>query len=280
MSTNKHPTGLYVLFFTEMWERFGFYLMLAIFTLYLTEHKHLSTEKATEIYGNYMGLVYLSPLFGGALADRVIGYRKAVLGGALLLGIGYLLLSLIDQPLFYVSMACLIIGNGLFKPNISTLLGNMYNAPELRDRKDSAYNIFYMGINIGAFVCNFVAAYLRNNYGWGHAFAAAGVGMAIGVVIFVAGMKQVAHADVWKYDVYYHDGNLTVHAELPASAAGRWVVDEEAVPFVNRFKGASSVLPEDGGWKVACAKRCASEARDSPLPTVSSTNCSVASATP
>src|SRR5437868_7897569 len=116
--TGKHPKGLYVLFLTEMWERFGYYLMMAIFTLYLKEQLQMSTEAATSLYGTYIAPVYLSPLFGGVLADRVFGYRRSVMAGALLLAIGYGLLALDDPRTFYISLGVMILGNGLFKPNI------------------------------------------------------------------------------------------------------------------------------------------------------------------
>ncbi|HNO67924.1 MAG TPA: MFS transporter, partial [Pseudomonadota bacterium] len=119
---SKHPRGLYVLFFTEMWERFGFYLMLALFTLYLTEHYKMSEAEASNIYGWYMFFVYLTPFFGGVLADRVMGYTRAILMGAALLGAGYLVFSIQNQTAFYGALFLLIIGNGLFKPNISTLV--------------------------------------------------------------------------------------------------------------------------------------------------------------
>ena len=108
---------------------------------------------------------------------------------------GYFLLSVHSIETFYAALALIILGNGFFKPNISTLVGNLYNTDALKNKKDSGFNIFYMGINVGAFICNFVAAYMRINYGWGHAFAAAGVGMLIGVVIFLIGMPHIKHVD-------------------------------------------------------------------------------------
>src|SRR5258706_12198426 len=112
------------------------------------------------------------------------------------MALGFFLIAIYGSAaLLYLSIACVIVGNGFFKPNISTLLGNVYNKEELKPKKDAAYNIFYMGINIGAFACNFVAAYLRNNYGWGYAFGAAGVGMIIGIVWFLVGMRHISHAD-------------------------------------------------------------------------------------
>lgn len=202
-SSGKHPKGLYVLFFTEMWERFGYYLMLGIFALYMLDHSAnggmgFDPAKKSDIYGTYLGLVYLTPFIGGLLADRLLGYRKSILIGGLLMAAGYLGLAMPGEGVFYVSLLLIILGNGFFKPNISALLGNLYNTPEYKSNKDAGYNIFYMGINIGAFICNFVAAYMRNNLGWGWAFGAAGVGMLVGVIIFLSGTKHLKHADVIK----------------------------------------------------------------------------------
>lgn len=204
IATSKgHPKGLYVLFFTEMWERFGYYLMLGIFSLYMLDSTQnggmgFSATKKSDIYGTYLGLVYLTPFIGGLLADRILGYRRAIIIGALLMAAGYIGLALPGDTAFYVSLLLIIVGNGFFKPNISTLVGNLYNKPEYKDKKDAGYNIFYMGINIGAFICNFVAAYMRINYGWSYAFAAAGVGMLIGLIWFLTGMKHVKEVDVLK----------------------------------------------------------------------------------
>ncbi len=204
----NHPRGLPVLFFTEMWERFGFYLMLGIFTLYMKAGADanpaksglgLTPQQASDIYGTYIALVYLTPFVGGLLADRVLGYRKAIVIGGVLMGLGYSGLAIPGYgPTFFLSLLLIIVGNGFFKPNISTLVGNLYNTDQFRPYKDAGFNIFYMGINIGAFVCNFVAAYLRNTYGWGYAFLAAGVGMFLGVGWFLGGMKHTAEADVIK----------------------------------------------------------------------------------
>ncbi len=199
----KHPSGLPFLFLTEMWERFGYYLMIGIFLLYMTDAQKggLSMERAnaSDIFGTFIALVYLTPFLGGLLADRLLGYRRSIIIGGILMGTGYLLLAFSNNMLsFYTALGVMILGNGFFKPNISVLLGNLYNDDRYRTLKDTGYNIFYMGINIGAFVCNFFAAYLRNNFSWGHAFAAAGIGMFIGVIIFALGNKHYAHADVRK----------------------------------------------------------------------------------
>ncbi|MFN0013470.1 MAG: peptide MFS transporter [Saprospiraceae bacterium] len=199
----QHPAGLPFLFFTEMWERFGYYLMIGIFFLYMTDTQAggLGFERATasDIFGTFIALVYVTPFIGGLLADRVLGYRRSIILGGSLMGLGYLLLAIPNNmTTFYLSMGVMILGNGFFKPNISTLLGNLYNEDRYRARKDDGYSIFYMGINIGALICNFVAAYLRNSYGWGYAFAAAGIGMFIGVAVFMSGSRKMAHADVRK----------------------------------------------------------------------------------
>lgn len=202
MAKQKHPKGLPYLFFAEMWERFGYYLMIGIFVLYMTDTRKggmgFDRAMATDIFGTFIAFVFLTPFIGGLLADRKLGLRTSITIGGILMGLGYMGLSLPGLGAFYASLALIIVGNGFFKPNISTLLGNLYNDPEYRDRKDSGYNIFYMGINIGAFICNFFAAYLRHNFGWGFAFIGAGIGMFLGVIIFWMGMKHYKHADVMK----------------------------------------------------------------------------------
>lgn len=143
-------------------------------------------------------MVYLTPFIGGLIADRYLGYRRAIILGGALLALGYYTLALPGDTAMYCALLFIVVGNGFFKPNISTVLGNLYNKEELLGKKDMAYNIFYMGINIGAFICNFVAAYMRNHYGWGYAFIAAGVGMTIALVWFIAGMKHVKDGDIKK----------------------------------------------------------------------------------
>jgi proton-dependent oligopeptide transporter, POT family len=215
----KHPRGLMVLFFTEMWERFGFYLLLGIFTLYMLESgdakfpgMDFSLEKAADIYGTYLALVYLTPFFGGLLADRVLGYRLSITLGGLLFSAGYIGLSIHSETAFYISLLLIILGNGFFKPNISAMVGKIYDSkPRFKNNKDAGYNIFYMGINIGAFICNFIAAYLRINYGWGWAFAAAGIGMLIGLVWFWTG--QLYAKDIIEVD------KITPRRENEASLA-------------------------------------------------------------
>ena len=197
----KHPKALPFLFFSEMWERFGYYLMIGIFTLYLKDVKagYAMTEaESADLYGTFIALVFLTPFIGGLLADRYLGYRKSIIIGGLMMGIGYCLMSVHNIAMLYLSMTLVIIGNGFFKPNISTLLGNVYTTPQYIKQKDDGYNIFYMGINIGAFICNFFGAALYIVYGWGAAFIAAGVGMFIGVSIFLIGTKHYIAFDVKK----------------------------------------------------------------------------------
>jgi POT family proton-dependent oligopeptide transporter len=196
----RHPKALYVLFFTEMWERFAYYLMVGILFLYLIDPggKGFSQDMGADVVGSFIALVYLTPFIGGLIADRYLGYLKSIFIGGTLMALGYLGLALPGDTAMYISLSLIIIGNGFFKPNISTLLGNIYNREDLKPLKDNAYNIFYMGINIGALVCNFVAAYLRNAYGWGYAFAAAGVGLFIGMIILFTFIKEVKGADIKK----------------------------------------------------------------------------------
>lgn len=210
-----------------MWERFGYYLMLGIFSLYMLDNVDnggmgFSPEKKSDIYGTYLGLVYLTPFIGGLLADRMLGYRRSIVLGGVLMAAGYFGLSFHGETSFYISLLLIIIGNGFFKPNISTLLGNLYNKEEYKANKDSGYNIFYMGINIGAFACNFVAAFLRINYGWGWAFAAAGVGMLIGLVIFFLGTRHIREADVIKpmEEGDMSTGRILLYTLIPMFAFG------------------------------------------------------------
>lgn len=197
----KHPKALYILFMTEMWERFAYYLMVGILFLYLIGDKGgkgMTEKMGADVVGSFIALVYLTPFIGGLLADRYLGYIKSIFIGGSLMALGYFCLALPGNTALYVSLCLIIVGNGFFKPNISTILGNIYNREDLKPLKDNAYNIFYMGINIGALVCNFVAAYLRNKYGWGYAFAAAGVGLCIGMVVLASSLKDVREGEIKK----------------------------------------------------------------------------------
>jgi POT family proton-dependent oligopeptide transporter len=221
----KHPKALYILFFTEMWERFAYYLMVGILLLYLIDNKTggkgFDEHVGADIVGSFIALVYLTPFIGGLIADRYLGYLRSIFIGGSLMAAGYLCLAIPGDTAMFVALGMIIVGNGFFKPNISTLLGNIYNREDLKPLKDNAYNIFYMGINIGAFVCNFVAAYLRNQYGWGYAFAAAGVGLIIGLIFLAFFMKEIKHADV-KKSVQAEDmpmSKIFMYVFLPAIVA-------------------------------------------------------------
>ncbi len=203
MTATKHPKGLPFLFFAEMWERFGYYLMIGIFTLFLQDDEKnggygMSLTESFDIYGTFIALVFLTPFLGGLLADRKFGYRMSITIGGLMMGAGYCLLAVHNITVFYIALTLIIFGNGFFKPNISTLLGNLYNEEPYKLKKDAGFNIFYMGINIGAFICNFFGAALYNFFGWGHAFMAAGIGMFIGIIIFWLGVKHYKHVDILK----------------------------------------------------------------------------------
>ena len=199
--TVKHPKGLTFLFLSEMWERFGYYLMIGIFTLYLKDVKagfSMTEAESADLYGTFIALVFLTPFLGGLIADRYLGYVKSVIIGGIMMGIGYCMMAIHSLPMLYISMTLVILGNGFFKPNISTLLGNIYSTPQYEAKKDEGYNIFYMGINVGAFICNFFGAILYIMLGWGYAFFAAGIGMFIGVAIFIIGLKHYRAFDVKK----------------------------------------------------------------------------------
>lgn len=229
----RHPKGLPFLFFTEMWERFGYYLMLGIFVLYMIDVNRglaIPDKRADDIFGTFIAFTYLTPFLGGFLADRKLGYIKSVYIGGILMALGYLGLSLPGMTTFYVSVGLVIVGNGFFKPNISTLLGNLYSSDEYKANKDSGYNLFYMGINIGAFLGPIIAAFMRNKYDWSAAFATAGVGMLIGLVVFTIGLKHYRHADVLK-PVEKEDasmGQVFGVVFLPALVAGvlGWLIPD------------------------------------------------------
>jgi len=194
---SKHPKGLYVLFGTEMWERFSFYSMLALFTLYLRDPNEgfgWTAAEATGLYANYLMFVYASPLIGGLIADKITGYRKAVMIGGFFFMAGHGLLSIPALWAVYLALTCLVIGNGFFKPNVSTMVGNLY--PEGSHLKDRAYNIFYMGINIGAAAAPIVMEIVRAYFGFHPAFAVAAFGMVISVAILWYFKSLVMEADI------------------------------------------------------------------------------------
>jgi POT family proton-dependent oligopeptide transporter len=183
-----HPTGLYVLFFTEMWERFSYYGMRSLLVYYMIKHLHFTQEHSSQIYGLYTGFVYFTPLFGGMLADRLIGQRRTVIIGAVLMAVGHFLMAI--ESMFFPALVFLILGNGAFKPNISTQVGALY--PPGDHRRDRAFSIFYMGINLGAFFSPLVCGTLGEKVGYHWGFGAAGVGMIVGLLIYLRGQKHLA----------------------------------------------------------------------------------------
>jgi len=183
-----HPKGLYFLFTVEMWERFSYYGMRALLTLYMVKYLMFNTEKAGSIYGMYTGLVYLTPLIGGYIADRYLGPKKCILIGALIMMLGHFTMVFPDLPFFYTALGLLIIGNGFFKPNISTLVGKLYDEGD--GRRDAGFTIFYMGINIGAFLAPLVCGTLGEKIGFHYGFGMAGIGMLIGALIYLWGQNR------------------------------------------------------------------------------------------
>ena len=197
VGVNSHPKGLYVLFATEMWERFSFYTMGAMFALYMRDTTGQgfawSIDDTQALYSNYIMCVYISPLIGGWIADKKLGYRKCVMIGGLFFMAGHLLLSVRAMPAVYAALTCLVIGNGFFKPNVSAMVGNLYQ--EGSHLKDRAYNIFYMGINVGACLAPIVAEFMKSKFGFHPAFAVAVGGMAISIFVLWKFKKYIEAAD-------------------------------------------------------------------------------------
>jgi POT family proton-dependent oligopeptide transporter len=180
-----HPVGLYTLFFAEMWERFSYYGMRALLVLYMIKgFLKLNDGAAYAVYGAYTALVYATPFIGGMLADRLLGARRAVVLGGLLMAAGHLLMTIETKLAFYGALALLITGNGFFKPNISTIVGSLY--PAGSPKRDGGFTVFYMGINLGAAMSPLICGYVGETYGWHYGFGLATLGMLVGVAVFVA----------------------------------------------------------------------------------------------
>ena len=232
-----HPRGLFVLFFTEMWERFSYYGMRTLLVLYMVDHLFLRPDVgrhvlgftavkgvlesifgpleaqplSSQIYGLYTGLVYLTPLFGGILADRWLGRRKSVVLGAVLMAIGHFLMAV--EWLFFPALLFLVMGNGAFKPNISTQVGDLY--PPGDPRRDRAFTIFYMGINLGSFFSPLVCGTLGQKVGWHYGFGAAGVGMVLGLLLYLWGQRYLAPEQI-------AERRAARKAEKEPLTAGEW----------------------------------------------------------
>jgi POT family proton-dependent oligopeptide transporter len=192
-----HPKGLYMLFFAEMWERFSYYGMRALLIFYLTQHWLFNDSKSNLIYGAYTSLVYITPVLGGYVADRYLGQRKAVLFGGVLLAFGHLFMAVEgvggqDDPtinVFWMALALIIVGSGFLKANISVMVGQLYGLTDTR--RDAAYTVFYMGINVGAALGTILVGYLGQTLGWQYGFGLAGIGMVAGLIVFVLGMAAL-----------------------------------------------------------------------------------------
>jgi POT family proton-dependent oligopeptide transporter len=192
-----HPRGLSTLFFTEMWERFSYYGMRALLILFMTATVAqgglgFPTSKAGAIYGLYVGLVYLSNLPGGWIADRIIGQRNAVFWGGVIIAIGHFLMAVPRLETFYAGLAFIVVGTGLLKPNVSTMVGALYTPDDAR--RDAGFSVFYMGINLGAMISPLICGYLGENINWHYGFAAAGAGMVIGLTQYVMGARYLGMA--------------------------------------------------------------------------------------
>ena len=192
-----HPKGLFYLFFAELWERFSFYGMRALLTLYMVNNlfKELADgeEISIGIYASYGALVYATPVIGGILADRFMGYRKSIMLGAVLMALGHFIMAFENEFFFFGALGLLIVGNGFFKPNISTMVGSLYKEGDTR--RDAGFTIFYMGINVGAFLAPLVCGWLGETYGWHYGFGAAGVGMLAGLLFFWQGSRTGVFMD-------------------------------------------------------------------------------------
>ncbi len=195
----RQPKQLYMLFFAEMWERFSYYGMRALLILFMVKEFMYSDDQAYHIYGAYGALVYTTPFIGGIVADRLLGYRKSVMLGAILMALGHFIMAVPDltpesmkwlnEPSFIVALAFIIVGNGFFKPNISSIVGSLYG--ENDPRRDSGFTIFYMGVNLGAFLAPLGCGVVGEMYGWGYGFSLAGLGMVAGLIVFGIGQKSL-----------------------------------------------------------------------------------------
>lgn len=176
-----------MLFFTEMWERFSYYGMRALLVLYMVQYLRYSDARSYAVYGSYTALVYATPVFGGILADRLLGYKKAVVLGATIMALGHFAMAF--HAAFYQALGLLIVGNGFFKPNISTIVGRLYQPGD--QRRDSGFTIFYMGINLGAALAPALCGAIGQIYGWHYGFGLAGIGMLLGLCVFLSGQRWI-----------------------------------------------------------------------------------------
>lgn len=192
-----HPAGLFYLFFAELWERFSFYGMRALLTLYMVNEIFEALVNrdtaAAAVYASYGSLVYASTVIGGRISDTILGMRQSIFLGGILMAIGHFVLAIENNVAFFLALAFIVVGNGFFKPNISTFVGSLYKDGDLR--KDSGFTIFYMGINIGGFAAPLLCGWLGRTYGWHYGFGLAGIGMLIGLLFFWSGIRKNVFGD-------------------------------------------------------------------------------------
>jgi len=192
-----HPKGLFYLFFAELWERFSFYGMRALLMLYMVNEIFQALAErdaaAAAVYASYGSLVYASTVIGGRISDKILGMRSSIFLGGILMAIGHFVLAIENDIAFFLALAFIVVGNGFFKPNISTFVGSLYKDGD--KRKDSGFTIFYMGINIGAFVAPLLCGWLGETYGWHYGFGLAGIGMLVGLFFFWSGIKKNVFGD-------------------------------------------------------------------------------------
>jgi POT family proton-dependent oligopeptide transporter len=189
MKHYKQPEALPFLFLTEMWERFGFYVVQGMLVLYMSKSFGFSDDQSYTIQGAFTALAYIAPIIGGFLADKVLGFKTSIIWGGMFLSVGYFMLAFSPVNYFYLSLAIIITGNGLFKPNISSLLGTLYEPGD--PNRESGFTIFYIGINIGSFLAGISSGYIKDNFGWHAGFGLAGAGLILGLIIFSIGIKKI-----------------------------------------------------------------------------------------
>ncbi|TAF67778.1 MAG: MFS transporter [Cytophagales bacterium] len=252
-SVEKHPAALYWLFFTEMWERFSYYGMRALLILYLTTQLvkgglGWSDDDAGQMYGIYTAASYIITILGGYLADKLLGSRRSVFIGGILMALAQFTLSagsgMQNTALFFVGLFLLVIGNGFFKPNISSMVGQFY--PDGSRLKDSAYTIFYMGINIGAFIGSLICGGLGEVYGWQYGFGAAGVGMVLGLVIFYFAQPALGNVGLAPKAQAELDTNVETKTPLTAVEMQRlavaFILSFFSIVFWGSFEQAGSTM--------------------------------------
>lgn len=219
------PRGLTILFLTQMWELFSYYGMRTLLVYYMTKQLLFPQEKASLIYGGYVAAAYFTPLFGGIIADQWLGKRRAVILGASTMALGHFLMTF--EAFFYLALVTIALGNGLFLPSLPSQINDLYHADD--PRRGRAYNVYYVGLNLGAFLAPFVCGSLGELYGWHYGFGAAGIGMLTGLVIYLMGQKYLPRET---------PPDITVKAEDPASSGRPWLILLLIALAVTIFRGA------------------------------------------